>query len=144
MTKKVLILKNDRTGDLFVSLRAINKIINKHQNQKISIFLSKINHKFSFLFSNIEKKIISMDLSILEKIKIFFYISINPIDTIYILSPKNFYYYLPLIFRNIKFYAITVDSLKKRPNNFLLKYLHKFVVLNRLNIKKTKSSYIIQ
>ena len=144
MTKKVLILKNDRTGDLFVSLRAINKIINKHQKQKISIFLSKINHKFSFLFSNIEKKIISMDLSILEKIKIFFYISINPIDTIYILSPKNFYYYLPLIFRNIKFYAITVDSLKKRPSNFLLKYLHKFVVLNRLNIKKRKSSYIIQ
>ena len=43
MTKKVLILKNDRTGDLFVSLRAINKIINKHQNQKISIFLSKKN-----------------------------------------------------------------------------------------------------
>ena len=144
MKKKVLILKNDRTGDLFVSLNAINKIMNKHYDQNILIYLSKINHKFSFLFSKIEKKIISMNLSILEKIKIFFYILITPIDSIYILSPKNFYYYLPLIFRNIKFYAITIDGLKKRPNKFLLKYLYKFVVLDRKNIKKRKSSYTIQ
>ena len=33
MKKKVLILKNDRTGDLFVSLKAINRIINKHEHQ---------------------------------------------------------------------------------------------------------------
>ena len=60
--KKVLILKNDRTGDLFVSLRAINRIINKHSNQQITIFLSNINHKFSFLFPKLKKKIISMNL----------------------------------------------------------------------------------
>ena len=56
MTKKVLILKNDRTGDLFVSLKAINRIINKHKNQNIIIFLSNINHKFNFLFPSIKKK----------------------------------------------------------------------------------------
>ena len=54
MKKKVLILKNDRTGDLFVSVNAINKIMNKHYDQNILIYLSKINHKFSFLFSKIE------------------------------------------------------------------------------------------
>ena len=58
MKRKVLILKNDRTGDLFVSLNAINRIINKHTNEEIIIFLSKINHKFSFLFPSIKKKFI--------------------------------------------------------------------------------------
>ena len=56
MSEKVLILKNDRTGDLFVSLRAINKILNKHQNENIEIFLSKVNYKFNFLFPKIKKK----------------------------------------------------------------------------------------
>ncbi len=56
MKKKVLILKNDRTGDLFVSLKAINRIINKHTNEDIFIFLSNINYKFSFLFPNLKKK----------------------------------------------------------------------------------------
>ncbi len=144
MTKKILILKNDRTGDLFVSLKAINRIINKHTNQDIIIFLSNINHKFNFLFPSIQKKIISMDLFLIEKIKIFFYILTNKIDTIYILAPKNFYYYLPLFFRNIKFYAITIKSHRNRPNQFLLKYLFKYSVLDREKIKKRKSSYIIQ
>ena len=54
--KKIIILKNDRTGDLFVSLKAINKIINKHLEQKKIIFLSNVNHKFSFLFPKIEKR----------------------------------------------------------------------------------------
>ena len=42
MNKKILILKNDRTGDLFVSLKAINRILIKHKNDKITIFLSEI------------------------------------------------------------------------------------------------------
>ena len=66
MTSKVLILKNDRTGDLFVSLNAINKIINKHNNKNIDIFLSNVNHKFNFLFPKLNKKIFSMKLSIFE------------------------------------------------------------------------------
>ena len=98
MNEKVLILKNDRTGDLFVSLKAINKILNKHSKQKIYIFLSKINHKFSFIFPTIKKEIFSMNLSIVEKIKIFFFLLLNKIDTVYILSPKNYYYYLPFFF----------------------------------------------
>ena len=40
MNKKILILKNDRTGDLFVSLKAINRILVKHKNDHITIFLS--------------------------------------------------------------------------------------------------------
>ena len=144
MTQKVLILKNDRTGDLFVSLNAINKIINKHYNEEIDIFLSNVNHKFSFLFPKLNKKKVSMDLSIIEKIKIFFYLLFNDINTIYILTPKNFYYYLPFFFRNIKFYGITIKSSKSRPGLFLKKYLYKSVELDRINIKKRKSSYEIQ
>ncbi len=141
---KVLILKNDRTGDLFVSLRAINKILSKHLNEDINIFLSNINHKFSFLFPQLKKKKISMKLSILEKLNIFFYLLFNNVKTVYILTPKNFYYYLPFFFRNIRFYAITIKSNKSRPNDFLKKYLYKFVEIDRLQIKKRKSSYLVQ
>ncbi len=142
--EKIVILKNDRTGDLFVSLKAINKIINKHLDKKKIIFLSNINHKFSFLFPKIDKKIISMNLNLLEKIKIFFYFLFNKVDTAYILTPKSFYYFLPLIFRNTKFCAITINGLKKRPQNFFKKYLYKYVEIDRLNIKKRKSSYDLQ
>jgi len=144
MTKKILILKNDRTGDLFVSLKAINRILTKHKKDKIIIFLSQVNHKFSFLFPNIKKKIISMDLGIPEKFYILKYLLVNRIDSVYILTPKNFYYYLPFIFRKIKFYGITIKSLKNRPNNFLRKYLYKYVTIDRLTIKKRNSTYNIQ
>jgi hypothetical protein len=144
MNKKVLIFKNDRTGDLFTSLGIINKILNKHSNQNITIYLSNINHKFSFLFPTLNKKIISMKLSILEKLNIFFYILFNKVDDVYILKPKNFYFYLPFIFRKIKFHAVIIKSQKNRPTNFLIKYLHKFVEINRIENKKKKSTYIIQ
>ena len=145
MKKKVLILKNDRTGDLFVSLNAINRIINKHLNEEIIIFLSNINHKFNFIFPKLIKKIIPMNLNLFNKLKIFIYILFNNIDTVYILTPKNFYYYLPFFFKKIKFYAITIKSLNNnRPPSFLLKYLFKYEVLNRTSIKKRKSSYLIQ
>ena len=144
MNKKILILKNDRTGDLFVSLKAINRVLIKHQNDKITIFLSQINHKFSFLFPNLKKEIISMDLGLSEKFYILKYLLFNKIDSIYILTPKNFYYYLPFFFRKIKFYGITIKGTKNRPNNFLLKYIHKYVTIDRLTIKKRNSSYNIQ
>jgi len=54
--KKIIVQKNDRTGDLFVSLNAINSILNKHLNDEILFFLSDINKKFSFLFPNLKKK----------------------------------------------------------------------------------------
>jgi hypothetical protein len=101
--KEIIILKNDRTGDLFVSLNAINKIIFKHKKDKLTIFLSNINHKFSFLFPNINKKVIPMNLRILNKIYLFFYLLLKKIDTIYILTPKNFYYYLPFFLEILNF-----------------------------------------
>jgi len=85
-----------------------------------------------------------MNLNLIQKFKIFIYILFNNVDTIYILTPKNFYYYLPFFFRNIKFYAITIESKKSRPSAFLLKYLYKYVILDRNLIKKRKSSYNIQ
>ena len=144
MNKKILILKNDRTGDLFVSLKAINRILVKHKNDHITIFLSTINHKFSFLFSNIKKKIISMEPNIFEKISLIKFLIFNNVETVYILTPKNFYYYLPFFFRQIKFYAITIKNKTNRPRKYLLKYLYKYVSINRLEIKKRNSSYIIQ
>ena len=144
MKKKILILKNDRTGDLFVSLLAINKILNKHLDDDILIYLSKINQKFSFIFPNIKKKVLSMNLTFVEKIKIFLYFITNEIDTVYILTPKNFYYYLPFFFKKTKFVGITIKSKKNRPNNFFLKYLNKYSVIDRINIKPRKSSYELQ
>ena len=144
MTNKVLIFKNDRTGDLFVSLKTINKIINKHCNDDISIFLSNVNYKFGFLFPKLNKKVFSMRLSIIEKINIFIYLLFNNVKTVYILTPKNYYYYLPLFFKKIKFYGITIKSAKSRPIPFLSKRLYKSVELDRIKIKKRKSSYEIQ
>ena len=142
--KKIIILKNDRTGDLFVSLNAINSILNKHLNDDILIFLSNINKKFCFLFPNIKKKVFPMDLNILDKINIFFYFLVNRIDSAYILTPKSFYYFLPFIFRKTKFYAITIRAKKNRPSKFFLSYLYKYVVIDRINLKKRDSSYNIQ
>ena len=142
--KKVLILKNDRTGDLFVSLKAINSILNKHKQDELCIFLSEINKKFAFLFPTLKKKIFSMDLNIFDKINIFIYFLFNKIDSVYILTPKSFYYFLPLVFRNIKFFGISIKAKRNRPSKFLLSYLHKYVVLDRINLKKRNSSYDIQ
>ena len=144
MCKKILILKNDRTGDLFVSLKAINRVLIKHESDKITIFLSQINQKFSFLFPDIQKKILPMNLRLIDKFYILKYLLFNKIDCVYILTPKNFYYYLPFFFRKIKFYGIAIKGLTNRPNNFLLKYLHKYVTIDRLTIKKRHSSYDIQ
>lgn len=145
MKKKVLILKNDRTGDLFVSYKAINRILSKHCEDEIIMFLSNINYKFNFLFPNISFKTFPMYLNIFHKLKIIFYLIFNKLDTVYILTPKNFYYYLPFIFRKIKFYAITIKSNNgNRPNKFLNRFLYKSVLIDRSKITKRKSSYIIQ
>jgi hypothetical protein len=54
-------------------------------------------------------------------------------DKIYILTPKNIYFYLPLITRS-KIYAITVKDFKRnRPYNFLKKKLYKYYVNDRTN-----------
>ncbi len=134
--QKVLILKNDRVGDYYTSISSINLILNKHKDKEIEIFLSKINYKFNFIFKNLNNKVFNYNLNIFEKIKIFFYLIVNEISDIYILAPKNFYYYLPFFFRKIKFHAVCIESEKRRPSNFLKKFLYNKEILYRN--KKTK------
>lgn len=132
--KNILILKNDRIGDLFVSLKAINLIFNKHINDNIEIILSPINKKFSFLFKKKIFYVYNYRLSILEKIKIFFLIYSKNYSDVYILSPKKFYFYLPLFFKNIKFHAICIkEKFKQRPGNFLKSKLATSVLRDRTN-----------
>lgn len=137
-TKKILILKNDRGGDLFTSLRLISSLNIK--NNKIRLYLSELNNGFAFLFKNIEIIKIKYDLKISNRINIFLDIIKNKYDEIYILSPKTFYFFLPFIFRKIKFFAIVYNGKKRnRPNNFLRKFLFSYKIISR--IKKKKHNY---
>tara|TARA_Y100000816_G_scaffold272803_1_gene238556 strand:+ start:540 stop:1544 length:1005 start_codon:yes stop_codon:yes gene_type:complete len=138
---KVLILKNDRVGDYFTAIKSINLILNKHEDKNVEIFLSKINYRFNFIFKNLKVKIFNYDLNVIEKLKIILYILLNDISDIYILTPKNFYYYLPLLFKKIKFHAVCVESKKRRPSKFLKKYLFRNETLYRNNKSKVLSVY---
>ena len=147
-TKHVVILKNDAVGDLVHSLNGIYNIINNTNVDKITIFVSKLSKKFNFLFNNpkVHIKVINYNLTIKEKIKLFFFILSNKINKIYILAPKNFYYYLPIFFFNIKFYALCIDNVNgyKRPSSFLRKFLYKFVINDRAAQFKRLSTEKIQ
>ena len=134
---KILILKNDRVGDLFNSLDGINAILVDNPNVKVEIILSHISEKLSFLFDieNITVTILPYHLRIIDKFNLLFKIFNNSFEKIYILSPKNFYYYFSFFCKS-KFYAITVlNSNKSRPFNFLLKKLFKYKINNRDNKK---------
>ena len=148
MTKKIIIYKNDAVGDLVQSLDAINNIINHNKDNKILIYLSERSKNFDFLlqFENVEIKILNYNLSILEKVNIIFYLINNDIDIVYILTPKKFYFYLPLFFKKIKFYALCMNSKDnyKRPSNFLRKYLFKYSVNERDKISYRKSTMELQ
>ena len=98
---KVLILKNDRAGDLFTSLSLISTLI--RDENKIKIYLSELNSEFNFFFKNIETRKTNFNLNFFSKLVIFFDILLNNYKKIYILSPKSFYFFLPLIFKNTKF-----------------------------------------
>ena len=110
--KHVVILKNDAVGDLVHSLEAINNIVNDVEIDKITIYISKLSKKFDFLFKNskVNIKVLNYNLTIFEKVKIFNFILINKIYKVYILSPKRFYYLLPIFFLKTKFYAICVNK----------------------------------
>ena len=131
----VLILKNDAVGDLCQSLTAINNIIHNNKEKKILIYLSERSEKFNFLIdgANVIFKKLNYDLSLIEKIKLIYFLYITKISDIYILTPKNFYYYLPCIFRSIKFHALCINGHKryKRPHEYLRKFLYKYVVNDR-------------
>ena len=145
---KILILKNDRVGDLFHSLDGINAILNENKNSEIEIVLSHVCKDLSFLFNinNIKISYLPYHLSIIDKFTLFFKIFNSSFEKIYILSPKNFYYYLPIFFKS-KFFAITIkNSSRSRPFNFLRKKLFKFIVNDRDNKKINESinSLIVQ
>ena len=135
--KKILILKNDRVGDLFNSLEAINLIIKNNSDASIEIVLSEISKNLDFLFNlnHVKVSYLPYHLTFYDKLKIVSKIIKNSFNKIYILSPKNFYFYLPLISKS-KFYAISIkNSNKSRPSKFLSKKLFKNVVNDRENKK---------
>ena len=148
LKKNILIFKNDAVGDLVQSLDAINNIVINNKGHNIIIYLSERSKYFDFLFDRQKIKILNInyDLSLLEKFKIIYQLLITNTKAVYILTPKNFYFYLPLIFKNIKFYALCVNSINnyKRPGNFFRKYLYKFVVNERDKITKRESTMEIQ
>ncbi len=132
----ILILKNDRAGDLFTSLTLISTLLSKYNN--ISIYMSQLNIDFSFFFKNSKINRVNYNLTLFEKTKIFIDILINKYDRVYILTPKKFYFYLPFIFRKIKFYAITYDNNKNlRPSKYLRSFLykHRTIYRNKINLK---------
>lgn len=143
-----VIFKNDAVGDLIHSLAAINNLTKSNEVQKITLFLSKLNQNFSFLVKNpkINIKIINYNMTISEKIKLIFFLKKNNVSNVYILAPKKFYFFLPLIFRKIKFYAICINNVNnyKRPGLFLRKFLYKFEINHRENIFKRDSAQLIQ
>lgn len=146
--KKILILKNDRVGDLFNSLEAINLIIKNNSDASIEIVLSEISKNLNFLFNlnHVKVSYLPYHLTFYDKLKIVSKIIKNSFNKIYILSPKNFYFYLPLISKS-KFYAISIkNSNKSRPSKFLSKKLFKNVVNDRENkkIKDNISSLLIK
>ncbi len=130
---KILILKNDRAGDLFTSLTLISTLISNHKD--ITIYLSELNIGFSFFFKKLKIKKINFNLTFLNKALIFFDLLINKYNRVYILTPKNYYFFLPLIFRKTKFYGIVYDSHnKKRPIRFLRNFLYKYKIIHRNKI----------
>ncbi len=131
---KILILKNDRAGDLMSSLKLISSLNIK--DNKLKIYLSELNIGFSFFFENIEVRKVNFNLSLVDKISILFDIFRNKYDKIYILCPKSFYFILPLIFKGTKFYSIVYNNKRNRPNNYLRKFLHSYKIIYRNKINK--------
>ncbi len=138
--EKIVVFKNDAVGDLTQSLKAIKNITNIHKGKIIEIYLSERSEKFYFLINNenVRFKKLNYDLNILEKFNLIFYLIKNKVTNIYILTPKNFYFYLPFLFRNIKFFGLCINGPNnyRRPSLFLRKLLFKYVVNDREAIYK--------
>ena len=146
--KKIVVLKNDAIGDTMHSIPCINEILNLHSKDEIFFFLSKRNEvTYSFFKKkNTKLRVFNYSLNIIEKIKIFYFFLFNKIDKTYILTPKNFYFYLPLFFIRTKFYGVCLNAInnKFRPYKFLRKFLHFYVINDRTGIKLRKPLKILQ
>ena len=70
---KILILKNDRVGDVFNSLNGINAILKDNPNAKIEIILSEISRKLNFLFNinNVTVSYLPYRLTFVDKFRLF-------------------------------------------------------------------------
>ena len=133
--KNILILKNDRAGDFLSSVKLIHEL--KKRNNNIRVYLSNLNYNFRFLVPDCNYKQINLDLKFKDKIKIFLDILKNKYDEIFILSPRNFYFFLPIFFWKVKFYAIVINGKKRnRPVFFLRKLLYKINIRYRNKINK--------
>ena len=137
MSSKIIIFKNDRTGDLITSLPAINLIIKKNKGKEILIYLSEINYRMKFLFNyeNVNIKKVNYKLSFLNRLNILYQFTISKISEVYILRPKNFFFLLPIFFyfKYIKFYGFCLNGINsyKRPSEFLRKFLTGYVINDR-------------
>ena len=97
------------------------------------------------MFDRFKIKKINYNLTIIDKINIIFFLLKKNISEVYILAPKNFYFYLPLIFRGTKFYAVTINGNKRnRPPYYLRKFLKNYVEISRSKIKNKISSRDLQ
>jgi len=143
MDKKILILKNDRVGDLFHSLTNIETLIGLFSEDNVELCLSEINIRFANIIKSKNLKIseTNLNLTLVDKISLFKKILINKYDYVFILSPKSFYFYLPLIFKKTNFLGICVDGKRNRPNKFLRKYLFAYEVNDRTSNKKKLAIY---
>jgi hypothetical protein len=137
--KKILILKNDRGGDLLNSLKCISSLFCSENS--VTILLSQLNIGFSFLFKKAKIIKTNYDLNFFNKLQIFFLLFKESFSEVYILSPKKYYYYLAVIFKQTKFFAITVDGEKRlRPSLKIRKFLFKYRTINRKKINIKSSS----
>ena len=141
--EKIIIFKNDATGDLIHSREAIYNISKSNLDKEIVLFLSIQSKNFDFLFDfeNITFKNLNKKLSFFNRIYLFYYIFTNNIEEIFILTPKNFFFVLPIFFRKIRFYAICLNDINnyRRPNIFFRKFIYKFIINDRSAIYKRPS-----
>jgi len=130
---KILVLKNDRVGDLANALKGINSLLNENSDKEIEIVLSGISKDLGFLFKikNVKITYLNYSLNIFDKVKLFFKVATSNFEKIYILAPKNIYFFLPLICR-AKIFAITITNKNKsRPIKYLKSKLHYYKNNNR-------------
>ena len=137
LKKKIIIFKNDRLGDFIWSIESIKFLILSNQDKQIIIFLSNFNESAEFFlkFKNVIVKKIKYRASLLEKIYIFFFLLTKDIQDVYILAPKSYFFFLPLLFffKKINFYGYCLKNInqKNRPNSFFRFFLKKYIVNDR-------------
>ena len=100
MTYSAIIFKNDKVGDIIHSFLAIKKIINNSEDKKVLIYLSNLNSEIKFLFNypNVEFKVVSEKLSLIEKINIIIFFLFNKVNETYIFKPSNFLFFFTIHF----------------------------------------------